>query len=442
MVLYALRNGASKMAKIKVSVILPSFNVREYIAECIESVIHQTMHDIEIICVDAGSTDGTLEILRKYEMEDDRIQVILSDKKSYGYQMNLGIRTARGVYIGIVETDDYIPEKMYEELYGAAKDNDADFVKADFYRFTGAGNQVDKALCKLSDNRNFYNRIIDIEIEQACFYFPINTWSGIYKKEFLQKYNIRHNETPGASYQDTGFWFQTFIYAKRAYFVNRAYYMNRRDNPGSSVYSKEKIFCVSDEFHFILDILRKEEGLWECFKNIYAYTCYQSYKGSLGRIAREYQLIFLRRFSEDFLELGKLGALREGDFHKADWKILCSIMDNPEDFYRSHVLLKECVYEKIAGFEKVILYGAGMVGKSTYHDLADRGLQEKVVCFAVSQKQRNFGNYEEVPIREINELMEYRQDSLVLVTVTTVYQEEIEKKLKSLGFENILPIPE
>ena len=90
------------MDKIKVSVILPSFNVREYIDECIVSVINQTLYDIEIICVDAGSTDGTLKVLQKYETRDSRIKVVVSDKKSYGYQMNLGIAAARGIYIGIV----------------------------------------------------------------------------------------------------------------------------------------------------------------------------------------------------------------------------------------------------------------------------------------------------------------------------------------------------
>lgn len=124
---------------IKVSIILPSLNVLPYIKECVESVMNQTLHEIEIICVDAGSTDGTLEILQEYEKQDNRIKLIVSDKKSYGYQMNLGIKAAVGEYIGIVETDDYVSENMYEELYTVARENEVDFVKADFYRFTGQG---------------------------------------------------------------------------------------------------------------------------------------------------------------------------------------------------------------------------------------------------------------------------------------------------------------
>ena len=88
----------------KLSIIMPSLNVHLYIKDCLESVIHQTLHDLEILCIDAGSTDGTWEILEKYAGKDNRIRLIRSPQKSYGYQMNLGIRESTGEYIGIVET--------------------------------------------------------------------------------------------------------------------------------------------------------------------------------------------------------------------------------------------------------------------------------------------------------------------------------------------------
>ena len=92
----------------EISVIMPSLNVRPYIEKCLGSVVSQSFKDLEIICVDAGSTDGTLEIINEFARKDSRIKVINSDIKSYGYQMNLGIRYAKGEYIGIVETDDFI----------------------------------------------------------------------------------------------------------------------------------------------------------------------------------------------------------------------------------------------------------------------------------------------------------------------------------------------
>ena len=96
----------------KISIIMPSLNMAQYIQECMDSVLRQTFEDIEILNVDAGSTDGTLEILNKYLAEDSRVHILHSHKKSYGHQVNLGIEQAKGDYIGIVDTDDKIVPDM------------------------------------------------------------------------------------------------------------------------------------------------------------------------------------------------------------------------------------------------------------------------------------------------------------------------------------------
>ena len=120
----------------KVSVIIPVYNVEEYLEECMESVIHQTLKEIEILCVNDGSTDHSLQILEQYAKKDDRIRIISQENSGYGKAMNCGLDAATGEYIGIVEPDDYVPLNMYEDLYGKAKEEKLDFVKADFYRFT------------------------------------------------------------------------------------------------------------------------------------------------------------------------------------------------------------------------------------------------------------------------------------------------------------------
>ncbi len=93
----------------KVTVIMPSLNVVNYIEECLQSVINQTMEALEILCIDAGSTDGTLEILEKYAESDSRIKLLHSEKRSYGYQVNMGIKLAKGKYVAI---SDHLPEPL------------------------------------------------------------------------------------------------------------------------------------------------------------------------------------------------------------------------------------------------------------------------------------------------------------------------------------------
>ena len=113
----------------KISIIMPSLNVAKYIRQCIESVVNQTMKEVEILVIDAGSTDGTTEILEEFVAKDSRVKLIKSEKKSYGYQMNIGIAMAKGEYIGIVETDDLIELDMFENLYKKTNDIKPDYVK-------------------------------------------------------------------------------------------------------------------------------------------------------------------------------------------------------------------------------------------------------------------------------------------------------------------------
>lgn len=426
---------------ISVSVILPSLNVKQYICECVESVINQTLDNIEIICVDAGSTDGTLEILESYASRDERINLIVADKKSYGYQMNLGVRAAKGKYVGIVETDDYVPVEMYEELYSLASSENLDFVKADFYRFTGRGETLSKGLYKLSGNVLDYGKVIDVSEQQKVFGFVMNTWSGIYKREFLLKNNIWHNETPGASYQDNGFWFQTFIYAKRAFFVSKPYYMNRRDNENSSVYSKGKVFCICDEYDYIYNILSNNPKLKDVFGFSFGLACFRAYRSNLNRISNEYKKNFILRWSSDFRKYRDEGMLNYRDFGDVDWDYILRIINEPESFYEEEILREELFYEEAKKHKNIIIYGAGMIGHRVLDNLKYCSNPADVMCFAVTKKENNVGTYKGVEIKPICELVDYKESAYVIVATTNRYQLEIVEMLEDLEFKNVVLVP-
>ena len=121
----------------KISVLVPIYNVKQYLAECIDSIIMQTLTNIEIILLDDGSTDGSAEICDEYAQKDQRIKVIHKPNSGYGATMNIGLDNARGKYVGIVESDDYIRPEMYEEQYKLAEKEYLDFLKADFRIFVG-----------------------------------------------------------------------------------------------------------------------------------------------------------------------------------------------------------------------------------------------------------------------------------------------------------------
>lgn len=118
-----------------ISVVMPMYNQEKYIVKCLESVINQTLNELEIIVVNDGSTDSSLSIVKRYAEKDDRIVIIDKPNSGYGNSVNLGMRRATGKYIGIVETDDFIAPDMFETLYNLSEDGTVDVIKGNFYDY-------------------------------------------------------------------------------------------------------------------------------------------------------------------------------------------------------------------------------------------------------------------------------------------------------------------
>ena len=318
----------------KVSVVVPIFNVEDYLNEALHSLAEQELEEMEFLCVNDGSTDGCLTILREYAALDGRFRILDGPNGGYGKAMNRGIDVAKGEYLGILEPDDFVPPEMFQKLYRVAHRNQLDFVKADFYRFTVKANgDLSKRLNRLSDDASYYGRVLCPGEEIETFKFVMNTWSGIYNLDFLNRWHIRHNETPGASYQDNGFWFQTFCRAERAWFVRRPYYMNRRDNPNSSMFNRKKLYCVTDEYRFIYDWLSRDPGLLEKFGPIFYAKKFSNFMVTYRRLAPEYQLEYLHHICDEFRPALEAGLLDEELLGPAYWKQLHEILADPDAYY-------------------------------------------------------------------------------------------------------------
>lgn len=235
-----------------VSIILPSLNVKPFIDECLLSVINQTLKSIEIICVDAGSTDGTLELINNYAQKDSRIKVFHSDKKSYGYQMNLGISKAQGDYIGIVETDDFIDEKMYETLYGLTDNGSVDIAKVNFYHFYDeSSKRIDSSKKDLSEKPFTVYDNADILNGHPSI------WAAIYKKSFLMENNITFMEAPGGGWVDNPFLFETFLSANTITYKDEPYYYYRELNPSSSTNDMKDLTLPMTRMMNNLDVINQ-----------------------------------------------------------------------------------------------------------------------------------------------------------------------------------------
>lgn len=372
-----------------VSVIMPSLNVAEYIDECINSVIHQSLKDMEIICVDAGSTDGTWEKLCTYAASDHRITLIHSDIKSYGYQVNLGIENAQGDYIAIVETDDFVADDMYETLYRIARETDADVVKGDCENFFSSKNGA-KFFCKIElweSNTENYNVVMNPRENAFLYDHDFSIWRGIYKRSFLLSNGIKLNESKGAAYQDIGFSQQVLASAERVYYVSNPFYKYRTDRDASSSYSVNGLRYVYQEFKWLMeDHIRC--GLQVCPLGFYLHMA-RAFTSEMEKTLRavnyDMESEHIALYYEWFVKVFAVLSDNEMQQIVEKYENLDIILNHIEEFVQ-RLRQKDCKVQenrmailnnaKSAG---VVVFGAGRRGAKAIQFLEQEGISQIVI---------------------------------------------------------------
>lgn len=237
----------------KVSIIVPVYNAEKYLIKCLDSLVNQTLEDVEILLVNDGSKDGSLAILKEYEQRfPDKIKVFDKENGGQATARNLAIKQADGEYIGCVDADDYVDTDMFRLLYEEAVRIDADMVACDSYEIKGQSVS--------------YRTYKDYSDKKELF---IDSWVSpcvrILKRRVYEEGDIRFPE--GYIYEDTA-WFSIIIpYLKKMSFVHKPLYF-RMMNENSTMTKKQEaktadIFPVMD---FILDYY-KEKGLYEEYKS-------------------------------------------------------------------------------------------------------------------------------------------------------------------------------
>ena len=215
----------------KVSVLVPVYNSGDYLLVCIESLEKQTAgKDIEFICVNDGSTDDSPARLDAWATRDSRVKVLHQPNGGYGKAMNAALDAASGTYIGIVEPDDWVEPDMFSKLFSIAEQTGADIVKGVYVGETEKTSRADTRF-----NSREEGEVSKPEDFPGYLVGAPSIWAAIYSKEMLDAHQIRFSETPGASFQDFGFFIRTWAAAKSIATTNAPVYHYREDNPDSSI---------------------------------------------------------------------------------------------------------------------------------------------------------------------------------------------------------------
>ena len=429
-----------------VTIIMPSLNVGKYIEKCMTSVLAQSLKDIEIICIDAGSTDGTLEIIRKYAESDSRIIIINSDVRSYGYQVNVGIKNARGRYIAILETDDWIASDMYETLYNVAVKNELDYAAADFdYVYELKNNE----LCfqryrQFSKNSNMYNSVLlqeDINKLRTSDYL---LWKGIYDKEFILKNKMLLHESPKAAYQDMGFLQQVKTYAKRAMYLDKSFYRYRIGRADSSTCSLEGLKFYMNEFLWINNELKILEDMSDIQKAYYYHTMsasfYYKYTELLIKLKWNYKderlSVPYQWFANQLKNEIKKGILIEQIYDHNLWNELNILLSSESEFASEKKWKYDSDMEKYLSWEKnlqdkkVFVFGCGLIGCRTLRICDVRNIEiEAFIDNSIPLQQSGFNGYKVIAVEKMHEMM--TENECVVILAVKNNKKEILEQLKN-----------
>jgi glycosyltransferase involved in cell wall biosynthesis len=251
-----------KESELLISIIVPVYNAEKYLRQCVESVLKQDLKNIELILVDDGSTDSSLQILREYENQDSRVKVITQHNQYAGIARNNGLSVAKGKYIHFLDSDDYVTQHGYHDIIQFLNKNNPNIVKFGNYAYDDCTGKFinDKWVNMGRIKQEFYGRAINIfdNYHMIISYTPDNPWSGIYKKDFLDKKKIRFDNLQCCN--DTSFFVTCLIKSQDIHYYDKYLIVHRRNVKDSLI--DKRIYHFDDQIkqYFIINDIIKTEN--------------------------------------------------------------------------------------------------------------------------------------------------------------------------------------
>ena len=260
------------MSQIDVSVIVPCYNTEAFLDQALASAEQNDRINLEIIVINDGSTDNSLEIMRAHEAADPRVHVIDKENGGYGAGVNRGIAEAHGTYIAILEPDDWVAPHMYDDLFEYGQSFAPimpDVIKSPYTRVV-LPETSEQYECHCS----YYQRVdpgfqpFRLSDAPHLIQHHPSIWSALYRRGFLDEKGIRFMEVPGAGWVDNPFLIETLCQADTIVYKEQPYYHYREDLPGSSSVLR-KARLSFDRWNQMLDIIERlgvtDDGILKAF---------------------------------------------------------------------------------------------------------------------------------------------------------------------------------
>lgn len=216
---------------VAVSVIVPVYNTARYLNQCVDSIINQSLKEIEIIFVDDGSTDNSVEILKQYQAKDSRIKIIRQENQYAGVARNRGMEEATGKYLSFLDSDDFFDLEMLKKCYFCAEENQADIVVFGYKMYDDKQQKIISYNLDLA--RHFPKGVFSADDLGEDLYQAVNPvpWNKLFRREFVEAHHLRFEAIKKSN--DMYFTYLALPQAERMVFIDKKYVSYRVGNPES-----------------------------------------------------------------------------------------------------------------------------------------------------------------------------------------------------------------
>ena len=252
-----------------ISVIIPVFNVEEYLHVCLNSLLNQSYEDFEVICIDDASTDSSLEILEYFAKKDSRIKILKNDSnKGPGYSRNLGLNISKGKYIAFLDGDDWFSSNAFEILLEKSEKDNLDVLMfRNIVYYQNSKRFGMEAYYDMDYLNEFESKVFNhFDLDKKKFFSMSNApWNKIYLKSFLDENNIRFTNK-NLIHEDNPFFYKVITSAKRVSRIKTYLHCRRRRPESITTLTNERVFDNIEISYLIIEIFLENPQLYEYYK--------------------------------------------------------------------------------------------------------------------------------------------------------------------------------
>lgn len=288
---------------VKISVVVPVYNVEDYLEDCLDSLTKQTFKDIEIICINDGSPDNSLAILEEYASKDPRMKVYSQENGGHAVATNRGISMATGEYLFLMDSDDVLELNALELSYNMAEEKKVDFVIFKAINYNNARDEYYET--EVYSMKNVYNKVGDNvfnykDVSEFMFEMSVTPWSKLYRRDFIVKNNITFPE--GLIFEDNVFFYNALLSAERICFLDEFLFVRRWYSTSSTTAGDLRFLNSIDVTNLLIKTF-EEHGEYENFKkNLWNFKIDKNMM-RYRKVKNEFKETFFKQLKKDFLKI-------------------------------------------------------------------------------------------------------------------------------------------